>query len=188
MAQAATLDAAQLRRVLDYLKTRRHYQRNRAMLLLTHWAMLRVGEVAALRYCDVMDADGRIHSETVLEAAQTKGDKSRRIWFNERMRAELAAYVAAHKPKYKQQPLFYTQRRDGFTANTLTHIINGIYSKAGIANASSHSGRRSGLTTLADKGVSVRVLMALAGHSQIATTQRYIDLRPSVVKAAVELI
>jgi len=44
------------------------------------------------------------------------------------------------------------------------------------------------LTTLADKGVSVRVLMALAGHSQIATTQRYIDLRPSVVRAAVELV
>jgi len=41
---------------------------------------------------------------------------------------------------------------------------------------------------LADKGVSVRVLMALAGHSQIATTQRYIDLRPSVVRAAVELV
>jgi len=59
---------------------------------------------------------------------------------------------------------------------------------ADIANASSHSGRRSGLTALADKGVSVRVLMAIAGHSQLATTQRYIDLRPSVVKAAVELV
>jgi integrase/recombinase XerD len=188
MAQAATLDAAQLQRVLDYLKTRRHYRRNRTMVLLTHWSMLRVGEVAALRYCDVMDSDGQIRTETVLAAEQTKGDKSRRIWFNERMRAELAAYVAAHRPKYKAQPLFYTQRRDGFTANTLTHIINGIYQRAGIANASSHSGRRSGLTTLADKGVSVRVLMALAGHSQIATTQRYIDLRPSVVRAAVELV
>jgi integrase/recombinase XerD len=111
-----------------------------------------------------------------------------RIWFNERMRAELMAYVAAHKPKHKTQRLFYTQRSEGFTANTLTHIINSFYQKAGIANASSHSGRRSGLTALADKGVSVRVLMALAGHSQIATTQRYIYLRPSVVRAAVELV
>ena len=104
------------------------------------------------------------------------------------MRGELAVYVAAHKPKHKTQRLFYTQRSEGFTANTLTHIINSFYQKAGIANASSHSGRRSGLTTLADKGVSVRVLMALAGHSQIATTQRYIDLRPSIVRAAVELV
>ena len=188
MAQAATLDSKQLQRVLDYLKTRRHYKRNRTMILLTHWSMLRVGEVAALRYCDVLAADGEIRTETVLSANQTKGDKSRRIWFNERMRGELAAYVSAHKPKHKAQKLFYTQRSVGFTANTLTHIINSFYQKAGIANASSHSGRRSGLTTLADKGVSVRVLMALAGHSHIATTQRYIDLRPSVVRAAVELV
>ncbi len=129
----------------------------------------RVGEVAALRYCDVLDSDGGILAETVLGAEQTKGDKSRFIWFNERMRAELAAYVATHKPEYKTQRLFHTQRSEGFTANTLSHIINDIYSQAGIVNASPHSGKRSGLTTLADKGL--RVLMALAGHSQIATTQ-----------------
>jgi integrase/recombinase XerD len=34
----------------------------------------------------------------------------------------------------------------------------------------------------------VRVLMALAGHSQLATTQKYLDLRPSVIRAAVELV
>jgi site-specific recombinase XerD len=28
----------------------------------------------------------------------------------------------------------------------------------------------------------------LAGHSNMATTQRYIDLRPAVLKAAVELV
>jgi hypothetical protein len=25
------------------------------------------------------------------------------------------------------QPLFYTQRSNGFTVNTLTHIVNGVY-------------------------------------------------------------
>jgi site-specific recombinase XerD len=59
---------------------------------------------------------------------------------------------------------------------------------ADIANALSYLGRRSGLTTLVDKGVGVRGLMALAGQSQIATTQRYIDLRPSVVRSSVELV
>ena len=36
--------------------------------------------------------------------------------------------------------------------------------------------------------VGVLVLMALAGHSNMATTQRYIDLRPAMLKAAVELV
>jgi integrase/recombinase XerD len=96
--------------------------------------------------------------------------------------------VAAHKPKQLTQPLFYTQRSEGFTANTLTHIVNSIYKNAGISGATSHSGRRTGLTNLAERGIGVRVLMALAGHSNMATIQRYIDLRPAVLKAAVELV
>ena len=188
ITQAATLTQQQLQRVLEYTRTRRHYKRNRAIILLTHYAMLRVGEVAALRYCDVVDADGEIKAETTLSAAQTKGNKARKVWFAEKIRVELAAYVAAHKPKQLTQPLFYTQRSVGFTANTLTHIVNGIYKNAGISGATSHSGRRTGLTNLAERGVGVRVLMALAGHSNMATTQRYIDLRPAMLKAAVELV
>ena len=188
MTQAATLTQQQLQRVLEYTRTRRHYKRNRAIILLTHYAMLRVGEVAALRYCDVVDADGEIKAETTLSAAQTKGNKARKVWLAEKIRVELAAYVAAHKPKQLTQPLFYTQRSKGFTANTLTHIVNGIYKNAGISGATSHSGRRTGLTNLAERGVGVRVLMALAGHSNMATTQRYIDLRPAMLKAAIELV
>ena len=54
MTQAATLTQQQLQRVLDYTRTRRHYKRNRVIILLTHYAMLRVGEVAALRYCQLI--------------------------------------------------------------------------------------------------------------------------------------
>ena len=60
-------------------------------------------------------------------------------------------------------------------ANTQTHIVNGIYKGAGISGVTSHGGRRTGITNLADLGVGIRVLMASAGHSNMATTQRYID-------------
>lgn len=188
MAQAATLNEQQLQRVLDYIKGKRHCRRNRTIILLTHYAFLRIGEVAALRYCDVLDVDGNIKEETVLDKTQTKGNKARRIWLNEKIRLELAAYVKEFKAKCNTQRLFYTQRSEGFSANTLTHIVNGIYKQAGLADATSHSGRRTGLTNLADKGVGVRVLMELAGHSNMATTQRYIDVRPAMLKAAVELV
>jgi integrase/recombinase XerD len=38
MAQAKTLTGKELRRVLDQVGARKHAERNRAMLLLTHWA------------------------------------------------------------------------------------------------------------------------------------------------------
>lgn len=70
----------------------------------------------------------------------------------------------------------------------LKHIVNGIYKGAGISGATSHSGRRTGFINLAEWGAGERVLMALAGHSQMAITQRYIHLRPAMLKADVELL
>jgi integrase/recombinase XerD len=41
---------------------------------------------------------------------------------------------------------------------------------------------------LANKGVSVRVLQALAGHKSLAVTQRYIEVNPGIMRRAVEMI
>ena len=57
-----------------------------------------------------------------------------------------------------------------------------------ISGATSHSGRRSFITELAAKGISVRVLAELAGHQSIATTQRYIDINHDMLRNAVELV
>ena len=67
-------------------------------------------------------------------------------------------------------------------------FLSVFYQRAGIDGASSHSGRRTFITTLADKGVGVRVLMALAGHRNMSTTQRYIDLNEAMMKVAVNLL
>ena len=45
-----------------------------------------------------------------------------------------------------------------------------------------------GLTKLAERGVGVSVPMALAGHSNTATAQRYIDSHLAMLKADVELV
>jgi integrase/recombinase XerD len=58
----------------------------------------------------------------------------------------------------------------------------------GQASATSHNGRRSFITDLATKEISVRVLAALAGHQSIATTQRYIDVNDEMLRNAVELV
>jgi integrase/recombinase XerD len=63
-----------------------------------------------------------------------------------------------------------------------------IYKSCGLRDASSHSGRRTFITRLAARGVGVRVLAALAGHQQISTTQRYIDVNDAQLAGAVELI
>ena len=186
--QAKTLNERELQRLLDFVKTTKSAARNRAIILLTHLAGMRIGEVAAVRVCDVVASDGAIRDEINLSAAQTKGNRSRSVLLNERVQAELAAYIRTVRVRDTKQALFSTQRSAAFTANSLTQVVNGIYRNAGFDGASSHSGRRGFLTNLAEKGVSVRVMMALAGHANMATTQRYIDLRPGVLRNAVELV
>lgn len=66
--------------------------------------------------------------------------------------------------------------------------MNVIYKVLVISGATSQSGRRTGLTNLSERGVGVRTLMAIAGHANMSTIQRYIDMRPRVIRAAVELV
>ena len=190
MPQAKTFKAEELQHVLNYVKHLKHAQRNRVMFLLTHWAGLRVGEVAALRMCDVLDANLTVKCEIRLSAEQTKGAVARTVFINEKLREELQSYAGTLKARDPQWAFFPTQKfpRRGFTANTLTQHMNTIYKQCQIEGATSHSGRRSFITNLASKGIGVRVLMSLAGHKNISTTQAYIDVNDDMKRRAVELI
>jgi integrase/recombinase XerD len=187
--QAKTLNQQELRRVLDYTATRKHSIRNRALLMTTFLSGMRVGEVASLRYSDVVSADGSIKNEIRLSAEQTKGNESRVVFVNERLRKELEQYVCSLSITDQDRKLFYSQKStsDGFSANTLTQFFYYLYRRAGVDGASSHSGRRTFITNLATKGVGVRVLMSLAGHKNISTTQAYIDVNDDMKRKAVEL-
>jgi integrase/recombinase XerD len=198
MAQAKVLNEKEVRQLLRYIAQRKHSGRNRAMLLCTHLAGMRIGEVASLRLCDVLNADGSIRDEMRLSAEQTKGDRGRVVLLCKRLQDELRQYLCTRfrlndlKPvtmTNTSRALFDTQKNPdrGFTSNTATQLFHYIY-KRSIACGSSHSGRRGFITQLANKGTSVRVLAALAGHQSIATTQRYIELNPAMMRNAVELI
>ena len=97
--QAKTLTQQEIRRVLDYVATRRHAARNRAMLLTMLYAGLRVKECAALRYEDVLDADNCVRAEIRLTPEQTKGSKAGTVFVSERLRKELQTYVKLVPPK-----------------------------------------------------------------------------------------
>jgi integrase/recombinase XerD len=86
------------------------------------------------------------------------------------------------------QPLFSTQKREGFSANTLCQTINAIYRSSGLEGATSHTGRRSYCTKLASMGTSIHVIAALAEHRNIQTTMRYLVASDDMKRAAVELL
>ena len=188
--QAKTITPQDLRKLLDFIAANKHGVRNRTMLLATHLAGMRVGEVASLRYGDVVNGEGEVRDQINLVPEQTKGRHARAVFVNAKFRRELEAYLATYPMQDARDRLFYTQKRGraGFTPNTLAQYFHYLYKRAGIAGGSSHSGRRTFITNLASKGVGVRVLMSLAGHRHMGTTQAYIDVNDDMKRRAVELV
>jgi integrase/recombinase XerD len=111
--QAKTLTAQNLKQVLDYVVAHKHALRNRTMLLVTHYAGMRVGEVAYLRYADVIDEQGKIRDEIQLEPAQTKGRHARVVFVNAKLRRELEAFLRSYPMTKPEHRLFYTQKLEG---------------------------------------------------------------------------
>jgi integrase/recombinase XerD len=188
MRQAQTLNEAQLRRVLHYCRSRRHPVRDETIILFSFYAGLRAKELAALKRNDVFDEDRNVREQFILSGAQSKGGKTRTVYLNQRLRRALAEYAAGLYLADLSRPLFESQKGGHFSANTMCQLFLDIYKAVGLKDASSHSGRRTYITRLANKGVGVRLLAALAGHSHISTTQKYIDVNSEQLSAAVELL
>ena len=189
MKQAPVLTDRDKQRVLQHIARSSYPARNRCMMQLSWLAGMRVGEIAALNVGDVIGLDGEVRAEIQLKAAQTKGDKARTVLLNSQLRGEIGSYAKTlAKSSERSQPLIVSKSGKRFSANGLCQVMLHLYDAAGLDRATSHSGRRTFITTLAHKGVNVRVLAALAGHSSIATTQRYIDLNENVMRAAVEMV
>ena len=188
--QAKTLSNDEIRKVLDYVATRKHSERNRAMIYTIFNTGMRVSEVANLRFKDVVDSEGAVKREIRLSAEDTKTKEARIVFVNDKLHKELTRYVKLYKPLNTNVKFFYSQKRasDGYSPNTLAQFFHYLFNRAGIAGASSHSGRRSFITNLANKGVGVRVIMGLSGHRALSSVQCYIDCNDDMKRKAINLL
>ena len=207
MKQAKVITTREFKRLLTVTSDGRYAARNRVAIMLSYYAGMRVGEIASLTIDDVYTDTGEVKDQITLSAAITKSKETRRIFVNDVLKKELASYyqTLGKKQKIKKrtpppahrsatrasnlsQPLLLTQKGKAFTANILCQTFGKLYRQASIEGASSHSGRRWFITRLAHSGVSPKVIMELAGHKHLSTTQRYIDVNDDMMRKAVEVL
>jgi len=192
MKQAKVLTQAEIKRLLRVVSTTKHAARNRVVVMLSYLAGLRACEIAALRVGDVINVindSWEVKTEIVLKSSQTKGSKAQTVVLSSQLRKEISDYYQKIALLVEQTDcLLITQKKSGFSSQTIQNLFRELYQAAGISNASSHSGRRTFITNLSENGVSVRVIQELARHSSLGTTQRYIDVSVSKLRAAVETV
>ena len=193
MSQARVLTEAEQKRILAVVAQTKYAARNRLAFVLSYQAGMRVGEIAGLIVGDVFEADGTgyrtVRSQIRLSSEITKGGHARTVFVSDRLRREIERYRATLGDTVKpDRPLLQTQKRTAFSANTLCQLMGDLYEQAGLEGASSHSGRRWFITKLAHSGISAKVIMQLAGHKHLTTTQRYIEVNDDLMRAAVEVL
>ncbi len=187
--QAKVLTDSDVKRVLAMIAQDRHAARNRAVFMLSLLGGFRAVELAGLTIGSVLDGQGAIADRITLGKDQTKGHEARSVPISKRMRKELETYLASLHRLDPHRPLFASQKRNiGFSAHGITLLLKRMFDAAGVSGASSHSGRRTFATRLADKGVGIRVIQRLMGHSSIQTTAAYVEAGEHQQIAAVELL
>jgi integrase/recombinase XerD len=157
---------------------------------------MRVGVLAALNVGAVLHRK-TIRREFNLGTADTKYCKPRTIYLEHpKARGALLTYLRERRPAldYKATaPLFVGQKPNAtgsyrISANSLAHLFPELYAAAGVVGASSHSGRRWFMRELARGGVHPRIIQQRAGHTSLATTQRYIEITPDQERRALRVL
>ena len=169
-----------------------HSQRNRLAIALTYFCALRIGEVAQLKWENVVDKNYVVKDEIVFEKHQVKARKKQRVLLNKRARLEIKRYldwyIQIHKQVDLSHPLIKSQKNSQFSSNSLCQSVNDLYKRANYNNITSHSGRKSYITNLSNKAINMKVIMKLVRHKHLSTTQRYIEVNDKQLEEANELI
>jgi integrase/recombinase XerD len=132
-------------------------------------------------------ADGGLTSN--LQDKASKGRSGRIIPLNDELRSALQA-LKDHLRSKAGKYVISSERSAKVSPQTIVNMFSRWYEILGFNGCSSHSGRRTFITTTARKistvGGSIRDIQVLAGHTNLRTTQRYIDVDADAQRKVVQ--
>lgn len=151
--------------------------RDRALVEFLYSTGCRVSECTALKVKDIdFSADELI--------VFGKGHKERVVYLNRSAKEHLQIYLKS-RALVPDAALFSRHGcPEHMTSRAVELILKDIGARAGVENVHPHRFRRTFATDLWKAGVPVETIRILMGHSNIATTLKYIDIDPCGVKQA----
>jgi integrase/recombinase XerD len=154
-------------------------------------AGLRAKEIAKLTWLMTNDSQGEIGWTICLLDSATKCRSGRMIPLSNEVRDALIEHrneVVSFAGPY----VISTERGLSTSPQAIVNMFQRWYRHLGFVGCSSHSGRRTFITNAARKistvGGSLKDVQELAGHSNLRTTQRYIEANPEAQIRVVGLV
>ncbi len=134
----------------------------------------------------VTDGEGQICDKISLENSVSKGRSGGIVYMSKRLQKAFFDYSGVIA---MTGTVIKSQKGDSMSAQTVTNWFYTLYKKLGFDGCSSHSGRRTAITTWARKissvGGSMRDVQTLARHSSLQMTQTYIEISEDACRRVV---
>ncbi|MBD5271421.1 MAG: tyrosine recombinase [Bacteroides sp.] len=162
-------------------QTKAEYQRDRAMMEVLYGCGLRVSELITLEISGIYPRQGFL-------SVTGKGDKQRIVPISDSALEEIEIWMydrSRLKIKPGDENILFLNRRGGrLTRQRVFQIVCGLAEEAGIKRTiSPHTLRHSFATHLLEGGANLRAIQQMLGHESIATTQIYLHLDSSALRA-----
>lgn len=194
--QSKVLSDKQVEAMVAFISKRRNGVRNRAIFLLSVKAGLRAKEISCLRWSMLTTPDGQIGDAIHLTNAASKGQSGRVIPLNRALKESLVGLCEQQRgiPGFDVGSWFVvrSERSNRTSPQSTVNMFHRWYRELGYIGCSSHSGRRTFITNASRKigsvGGSLRDIQVMAGHSNLQTTQRYIDYNTDCQRRVVNLV
>ncbi len=155
------------------------------MLVVALKAGLRRGELRALRWSDV-DFDRRIiHVRQTFrqKLGLPKGGRPREVEMSDGVKVALEAHRHGHGIYISSH-----EDRTPFTEGDTRAPLVRIGKRAGLRHIMWHVCRHTFCSHLVMRGISLRIVQVLAGHTSYRTTERYAHLSPEIRGQAVRVL
>ena len=171
-----SIDCDLLRSVLDSFPTDTDSDLLAKSILETGYsAALRPGELRRLKVEDVDFSSGRLF------LSQSKGRKDRIVPIGELALFWLKRYLNEARPRYVANPAERTvyiapRSRKPFTHRAIAEFIRYRLFKHRFPRFSLHQLRASAATHMVESGMDIAWVQRILGHSELKTTQRYVQL------------
>ena len=147
----------------------------RLIVSLLYTTGVRVSELVNIR---VRDID--LSSQTIRVVG--KGGKERIVFFNDEVRELIELHIKANMLD-EEDYLLKSSRGNKMDYTTVERRLKQIARRAGIRKkVTPHVLRHTFATHMLKRGINIRVLQELLGHSKLSTTQVYTHVTPEIMK------
>ena len=162
------------------VKGKKNYRLAPLAVLFQLYMGMRVSEVCALKYSDVLE-NGKLHIQRMLVKdtgdlrERTKGYEGERVvYLPEKAKAIIEATLQYRKENgIKSKNFIFSTEDKPFPERVINEYLQRYCKRLGILYRSSHKLRKTAISSMVNAGVSLNAVRAFAGHVDESTTLKY---------------